>query len=293
MWSLKPTERAAPAALMGLLLCACSSAPPRTEPPKTAVPPSTQPAAASSAVAPAPGPPAGGGAAAPGAPAAPPAPVPARATADFGRAVGMMRTGKTTEAELEFQQISVTYPQFAGPDINLGILRRRAGQLEQSEKALRAAVEHDSSSAVAWNELGVTLRMRGRFHEAADAYNRAIAADANFAPAYRNLGVLLDLYLGDAPGALAALEHYKQLTGEEKPVNGWIAELRARAGKAAASAAGAAASQPASPAAGPPGTQPAQAPSSTPAAPPGTQPRQAPTAPPPQAAAADTATAGD
>src|SRR5580658_5446751 len=130
MWSLKSTKPAAPVAL-AVLLCACSSTPERTEPPSAAVPASQQPAAVStpagtaSAATP--------GAATPGAaaPSAPPVEVPRRATADFERAVGMMRTGKATEAELEFQQIAAAYPQFAGADINLGILYRKTGRLEQ------------------------------------------------------------------------------------------------------------------------------------------------------------------
>ena len=93
------------------------------------------------------------------------------------------------------------------------------------------AVERNAASAPAWNELGVTLRMRGRFKDAAEAYRSAIAADGAYAPAYRNLGVLLDLYLEDPAGALAAFERYKELTGEQKPVSGWIAEVRQRAGK--------------------------------------------------------------
>src|SRR5262249_1394413 len=52
-----------------------------------------------------------------------------------------------------------------------------------------------------------------------------------FAPAYRNLGVVSDLYLGDPERALVALERYKELTGEERPVTSWIAELRQRTGK--------------------------------------------------------------
>jgi len=235
MWSLKSIEQAAPVAL-AVLLCACSSTPQRTEP-ASAVP--VQATARATAATPAGS---GGTAAATspttaGAPAGstaaatPPVEIPPRAAADFGRAVAMMRTGKATDAELEFQQIAATYPQFAGADINLGILYRKTGRLEQSEQALRAAVARNSASAVGWNELGVTLRMRGQFQAAGEAYQRAIAADANFAPAYRNLGVLLDLYEGDAPGALGALQRYKELTGEEKPVNGWIAELKQRAGK--------------------------------------------------------------
>ena len=161
----------------------------------------------------------------------PAAPPPARAVADFGRAVGLMRSGNAEEAELEFEQIATSYPQLAAPDIDLGLLYRKSGDLDRSERSLRRAVERDPGSAIGWCELGVTLRMRGKFHDAEDAYKRAIAADQGFAPAYRNLGVLLDLYLGDAPGALDALEHYQKLTGEKEPVRGWIAELRRRAGK--------------------------------------------------------------
>ena len=55
-----------------------------------------------------------------------------------------------------------------------------------------------------------------------------------------------DLYLGDPERALAAFERYKELTGEDKPVSGWIAELRQRTGKPV---------KPQAPAAAPSGTQ--------------------------------------
>jgi tetratricopeptide (TPR) repeat protein len=115
--------------------------------------------------------------------------------------------------------------------VNLGILYRKTGRLEQSEEALKTAVEHNDGSAGAWTELGATQRLRGEFPSAAASYEKAIAADPNFAPAYRNLGVVSDLYLGDPERALTAFERYKELTGEEKPVSGWIAELRQRTGK--------------------------------------------------------------
>ena len=46
-----------------------------------------------------------------------------------------------------------------------------------------------------------------------------------------------DLYLGDPNRALKAFEQYKSLSGEDKPVSGWIAELRATAGVDAGEAA--------------------------------------------------------
>lgn len=241
MYSPRSDEQALRAlaiAGVALLMAACAHAPPRASAPAEQAPAgSTVPGPAKSPGGPAAAAGAGvTGAGATGATAAatPVAPPPARAIADFNRAVGLMRAGNASEAELEFQQIALAYPQFAGPEINLGILYRKSGRMQASEQALHAAVKSDESSAVAWNELGVTLRMRGEFRDAVDAYQKAIAVDANFAPAYRNLGVLLDLYLGDTAGALAALERYKQLSGEDKPVSGWIAELRQRAAKSGA-----------------------------------------------------------
>jgi len=160
--------------------------------------------------------------------------VPARASADFNRAVTLMRSGKTTDAELEFKQLALAYPQMAGAQLNLGLLYRKAERLDDAEAALRKATELNPGNAVAWNEFGVALRMHGKFNEAATAYERAIQADANFVAAYRNLGVLCDLYLGDPERALTAFERYKELSREEKPVSGWIAELRQRTGKPAA-----------------------------------------------------------
>jgi tetratricopeptide (TPR) repeat protein len=144
-----------------------------------------------------------------------------------------MKGGNAVEAELEFKQMALAYPQLSAPYINLGILYRKGGHLDQSEEALKNATQRNDSNAVAWTELGATQRLRGEFPAAAASYEKAIAADPNFAPAYRNLGVVSDLYLGDSERALTAFERYKELTGEDRPVTSWIAELRQRLGKPA------------------------------------------------------------
>jgi Tetratricopeptide repeat len=255
-----------------LLLAACGSAPP---PKPTEAPPTPVAAGAKTGV--------------PGAPGAVAnVPVTPRGKADWDRAVGFMRSGNNTEAELEFKQVALQFPQLSAPYVNLGILYRKAGQLEQSEDALKTAVERNDSSAVAWTELGATQRLRGEFPNAAASYEKAIASDPNFAPAYRNLGVVSDLYLGDPERALTAFERYKELTGEEKPVSGWIAELRVRTGKpplkrpSAAPAAGSSDAAGGSDAAGAASSTPSdQAPASGQGAAPG----QKPADPPPPAAA--------
>jgi tetratricopeptide (TPR) repeat protein len=154
------------------------------------------------------------------------------ARADFDRAVQYMRSGNAVEAELGFKQVALQYPQYSAPLVNLAILQRKQGQLDQAEATLRSAVERESGNAIAWTELGATQRMRGEFRDAAKSYEQAIAADPRYAPAWRNLGVVSDLYLGDPNRALKAFEQYKELSGEDKPVSGWIAELRQRLGLA-------------------------------------------------------------
>jgi tetratricopeptide (TPR) repeat protein len=152
------------------------------------------------------------------------------ARADFDRAVQYMRSGNATEAELGFKEVALEYPQYSAPLVNLAILQRKEGHLDQAEATLKSAVEREHGNAVAWTELGATQRMRGEFRDAATSYEQAIAADPRYAPAWRNLGVVSDLYLGDPNRALKAFEQYKELTGEDKPVSGWIAELRQRLG---------------------------------------------------------------
>jgi Flp pilus assembly protein TadD len=185
--------------------------------------------------------------------------VPPAARADFDRAVNLMRAGNTAGAELGFKQVALQYPQFAAPLVNLAILKRKQGQLADAEQLLKTAVTHESGSAVAWTELGATQSLRGEFKDAANSYQAAITADPRYAPAWRNLGVLSDLYLGDPHRALTALEQYKQLSGEDKPVSGWIAELHQRLGIA-------------------PAHRPAETPAAAPAAPP-TAPAAAPSSP--------------
>jgi len=75
--------------------------------------------------------------------------------------------------------------------------------------------------------------------------------------------VLLDLYLGDPATALGEFVKYQMLSNEQKPVSGWIAELRNRTGIRAPVDAGAAAQAPATtdPAAAPPPAAPAPPPS--------------------------------
>jgi tetratricopeptide (TPR) repeat protein len=153
---------------------------------------------------------------------------PGRANTEFTRALALMRGADPSQAILEMQVLTQSYPELPGPHANLGLLYRNANQLAESEAALAKATELAPWDAQTWTEYGVTLRLAGKFPEARKAYERAIGVNPSYAPAHRNLGVVLDLFLDEPVAAQTEFETYKTLTGEDKPVSGWIAELKSR-----------------------------------------------------------------
>ncbi len=157
-------------------------------------------------------------------------PVPAQAAQQYSEALKLMKAGRTADAESALKQLASAYPEFAGPDVNLGLLYLQGAHLVEAESAFKTALERNPTNAIAGNELGITERKLGKFAEAEAAYQRTIAADPNYAPAYLNLGVLYDLYLAEPQKALEQFEHYVQLAGENKQVAGWMVELRKRVG---------------------------------------------------------------
>ncbi len=220
--------------LVLVLVAACQSEPRADSPAAREISPPAAAAAPASAAAAANAAAPANAAAAAGAPSA--VPVPTEAARQYADALNLVRAGRSSDAELEFKGLTVAYPEFAGPQMNLGLLYMQSSRLPEAEAAFKAALERNPSSAVAGNELGIVERKLGKFTEAEAAYQRTIATEPNYAPAYLNLGVLYDLYLAEPQKALEQFEHYIQIAGENKRVAGWVVELRKRVGASAPAA---------------------------------------------------------
>ena len=83
-----------------------------------------------------------------------------------------------TQAILEFQLMTQSYPDLPGPYANLGLLYRNANQLTEAESCVRRRPRNMRRwDAATWTEYGVTLRQAGKFAEARTAYEKAIAAE--------------------------------------------------------------------------------------------------------------------
>lgn len=64
------------------------------------------------------------------------------------------------------------------PALNLGILLRTRGELDEAESLFREALTYDPQFARAYYQLGAVLEQRGRVDEAVKALRRATSADA-------------------------------------------------------------------------------------------------------------------
>ena len=167
-------------------------------------------------------------------PAGPP-PIPPEATQAFERAVTLLSGGDIDASIKEFQKLSDAYPDYAGPQINLGIAYAKRGKLPEAEKALLSATKRGEPNAAAFNQLGIVYRKLGRFKDADAAYSEALRIDPSYALAHLNLGVLCDMYLQQPQRALTELERYLQLaTAPDPRVSTWVKELQGRVGKAPA-----------------------------------------------------------
>jgi tetratricopeptide (TPR) repeat protein len=96
------------------------------------------------------------------------------------------------------------------PALNLGILLRTRGELEEAERLFREAVAHDQRLAQGHYHLGALLEQNGRTEEAISALRKAAALDADYAQPHYALSRIYRRQ-GRAAEADAALTTFKRL----------------------------------------------------------------------------------
>lgn len=139
----------------------------------------------------------------------------------------------------DLEKFSAAHPDLAGPLLNLGLARAKAGDEAAAQDYFQRATQVCTRCGPAWNELGVLGRQQGRFADAEQAYLRAVELQPDYAAAYYNLAVLYELYLPRPELALQNYERYLQLGGAEgvsPDVEKWVADLRRRVGTTAKTA---------------------------------------------------------
>jgi tetratricopeptide (TPR) repeat protein len=149
--------------------------------------------------------------------------------AAYDAALSAMRAGKTAQAEKALQQLTAQYPNYSGPQANLGILYFHENKMEEAKSAFEASLKINPKNVVSLNHLGIISRGKGDFKQAQAYYEKALQIDPNYAYAHLNYGILLELYMGKLPEALGHYEQYQKLTPEEDiEVKKWIVDLSRR-----------------------------------------------------------------
>ncbi len=152
--------------------------------------------------------------------------------ASYDAALSAMRAGKTAQAEKALQQLTAQYPNYSGPQANLGILYFHQNEVEKAKTAFQASLKINPENVVSLNHLGIISRGAGEFKQARTYYEKALRIDPDYAYAHLNLGILLELYMGKLPEALGHYQRYQKLTPEEDiEVKKWVVDLARRVKK--------------------------------------------------------------
>jgi tetratricopeptide (TPR) repeat protein len=98
------------------------------------------------------------------------------------------------------------------PPLNLGVLLRQRGELDEAESLIRESLRHDSRLASAHYQLGALLEQRGRIDDASLAFGEAAALDRSYAEPHYALARIYRR-LGQQARADAALATFLRLRG--------------------------------------------------------------------------------
>lgn len=152
----------------------------------------------------------------------------------FAEALELMKQRKSAEAEAAFMALSSDFPEFSGPQANLGILFAKSKRRDAAIAAFTRAATANGNNASAFNWLGILNREAGNYDRAKQSYEKAIAVKPDYAAAHLNLGLLLEDHLKQPQAAVAHYrEYYRIGGGKDLRVLPWIAEIEARQAKAA------------------------------------------------------------
>lgn len=150
-------------------------------------------------------------------------------TESFNRGISQMQAENWNEAELIFQELTLTEPSLSGPWVNLGVIHYNREDWNNAKSAWQKAIEINPLNFDAYNHLAIFNREQGDFSAAEKNYLNSLAKWPDNAQAHCNLGILYDLYMGLWDRALAEYKECAALTAEpSRQLKGWIVDMERR-----------------------------------------------------------------
>lgn len=149
---------------------------------------------------------------------------------DFEAALQLLQAGEYEKAVELLEKVKKGSQKNSAPYINIAMAYMKLGKLEKAEENLKLALAINPDHPVANNEYALLYRKTGRYAEARQLYVKVTEKYPEFIPARRNYGILCELYLDDAPCALAQYEAYSEANPNDEDVKLWIAAIKQRLG---------------------------------------------------------------
>ena len=147
---------------------------------------------------------------------------------DYMMAVNSYKNGNLKTAETMFLAMTQTHPELAGPRANLGMIYNTQGESGKAEVAFNQALTLKSDMPEVYNQLAILQRNKGEFNKALQSYQAGLKVAPDNPNLLINLGILYDLYLNQPQEALKLWQRYKAISGEDKQVDTWIADINQR-----------------------------------------------------------------
>ncbi len=147
---------------------------------------------------------------------------------DYMMAVNSYKNSNLKTAETMFLAMTQTHPELAGPHANLGMIYNTQGESGKAEVAFNQALTLKSDMPEVYNQLAILQRNKGEFNKALQSYQAGLKVAPDNPNLLINLGILYDLYLNQPQEALKLWQRYKAISGEDKQVDTWIADINQR-----------------------------------------------------------------
>jgi tetratricopeptide (TPR) repeat protein len=150
---------------------------------------------------------------------------------NFAMALDLLHAGDYTRAIELLEKMKENSQNHSAPYVNLAKAYIIVGNYEEAENNLKQAMHINPEHPVTLHELALVYRKTGRYEESRSLYEAVVSKYPEFMPARKNLGILCELYLDDAPCALAQYQSYISDNPDEEDVKLWIAGLKRRMGQ--------------------------------------------------------------
>jgi|TARA_R110002049_G_scaffold4967_1_gene34696 Tfp pilus assembly protein PilF len=144
--------------------------------------------------------------------------------ASYQKALKFLSQEEFSQAELLFNDLVEKQPMLTGAFVNLGVIKKKSGQLEEAKTFFLKALEINPNFIDALLQQSLMYQDSGEFTKAEDLLRRAEAVQPNHPLVNYNLGVLYELYLQEYSLAIKYYQRYISVSNADdvEMVKRWV-----------------------------------------------------------------------